>query len=233
LITTRGDLMKLVRFVAIFAIIGVLFAGCSFRKPLDPNKDPKLHIDYYDELTSLYGMERMAALKELGYEIQDTNVIHGFYIGIPLQVVCSGVTFDVYLSFDNEAMLSGVVYEKKYAYPEETELAIQDTLALAKLLEENLGEPAETDGWNDWYEEEYDTEMDPEPPTYKSADELRKLVDNSTGGGIMWWDMSDYICTTASEYKVMRYGDEAVCGFGLNFSADVEYAGEITVTISF
>ena len=225
--------MKWVRIIALFSVVSLLLTGCAWQERIDPNKDPKLHIDYYEELTALYGTERMATLEALGYEIQDTNVIHGFYIGLPLQVEYSGVLFDVYLSFDNDAKLSGVVYEKKYTYPEETEQAIQDTLAVAELLEENLGKPAETDGWNDWFEEEYDTEMDPDPPSYQSADELRKLIDNSTGGGIMWWDMTDYICTTAEEYKAMRFGDETVCGLGLNFSADIEYGSEIILTINF
>ena len=222
-----------IRVTAAIVTVIALLSGCSGRQNIDPNRDPKLHVDCYEELTALYGTERMATLEALGYAIEDTNVIHGFYIGIPMQIEYAGVTFDIYLHFDNDARLSGVDYKKTYSYPSETEQAIRDVLNIGKQLEQDLGEPAQTDVWNDWYEEEYDVEMDPDPPSYQNADKLRKLVDNDTGGGIMWWDVAAFACPAAKEYITERFGEEGESGFSLNFSPDIDYAHEITVTISY
>ena len=212
------------------------FIGCEKEKNWDPQNDPKKHIDCYEKLTALYGTERMATLEKLGYTLDDVHVISGHYIGIPEQVEYAGVTFDIYLHFDSDARLSGITYERIYSYPTEEDLAIQDALKIGKQMERELGRPDVTDGWNDWYEEEYDTEMDPDPPSYQSEDELRKLILNDIGGGIAWWDVTGFASRENLAYKEALFDDEAKPGIGLNFSPNIdtyEQDPDIRITITF
>ena len=227
---------KIISVILCFIMIFSAFTGCSKKKEWDPQNDPKKHIGLYEKLTALYGSERMAVLEKLGYTLEDVNVLSGFYIGIPEQVEYAGVTFDIYLHFDSNAKLSGMTYEKIYSYPAEEDQAIQDILKMGKQMEQELGSPDETDVWNDWFEEEYDTEMDPNPPSYQSEAEIRKLIANDIGGSIAWWDVTGFACEENLAYKAELSDDPPTPGMSLNFSPNVDANGEtpdIRITITF
>lgn len=223
--------------VILFLILMIsIFAGCSEEKNWDPQNDPKKHITQYEKLTSLYGTERMATLEKLGYTLEEVDVVSGYYIGIPEQVEYAGVTFGIYLHFDNDARLSGITYEKIYAYPTEKDRVIQDALKIGKQMEQELGGPDETDIWNDWFEEKYGKEMDPDPPTYKSEAELKKLIENDVGGSIAWWDVTGFATEENLAYKAERFDEDIKLGISLNFSPSVDTYGqdpEIRITITF
>lgn len=227
---------KMIAMILCLSLMIGIFAGCSKEKSWDPQKDPKKHIDHYEKLTALYGTERMAALEKLGYTLEEANVVSGYIIGIPEQVEYAGVSFDIYLHFNNDARLSGITYEKSYSYPTEGDLAIQDALKIGKQMEQELGGPDETDIWNDWFEEKYDKEMDPDPPTYQSESELKKLIENDVGGSIAWWDVTGFACEENLAYKTELSDEAPKPGISLNFSPNVDTYGQepyISITITF
>lgn len=228
--------MKAMGLLLCLLLILGAFAGCGKEKNWDPQNDPKKHIDCYEKLTALYGTERIATLEKLGYTLEEVNVISGYYIGLPEQVEYAGVTFDIYLHFDNDARLSGITYERIYRYPAEENLAIQDTLKIGKQMEQQLGSPDETDGWNDWLEEKYEKEMDPNPPSYQSEAELKKLIENDVGGTLALWDVTGFATEENLAYKAELPDDAAKPGISLNFLPNVDTYGQdpdIRITITF
>ncbi len=225
----------IIRCLTMVFAAALLLSACSSQKQrqVAPENSPALHIDHYDQITALYGTERMEALNKLGFQLEDCNVIHGELIGVPLEFSYCGIEMEIYLRFNSEAKLHGVSLEKTYAYPEDTEQAVKDTLSIAAQLLQDLGEPHEVDTWNDWLEERYDVEMDSETPAYKEAEQIRKMLTEESasliGGSIMWWDMTS-VASNAVKELLKSYGDGRPHGFSFNVD---RLNNEICLSISY
>ena len=194
------------RYIWCVLLIMALLVGCAGKnegktKNYDPKNDPALHIEHYEKLTALIGTERLAALKELGYELSDTTFEHWWHLELPMKATIADVSFTVHLSIedrkdDGPERLQSFSYQKYYQYSTEKELAIQEIMAVCKELNEKLGAPDAVDSWNDQVEEEAATELDHEIPAWQSEEQLREILDHNFGwgGDIMRWDVTGY-CT--------------------------------------
>lgn len=168
-------------------LAGFSLSGCDALKEVK-RVDPSPYIEHFDRFSALYGTERMELLTKLGYELSDTKFEHGFTFELPLQAKVHDVSFDISVHLDSDAKLQSVSYRTTYSYPEDKDLALQQIMATCKYLADNLGQPAEVDMWNDWYEEESGEELDQTTPIYCSEEQLIELFENEFGGGIMRWD---------------------------------------------
>ena len=198
--------MKMIRTIVCLLITVTLLFGCSGDKKgetkvNDPKYDPALHIEHYEKLNALIGTERLAALKELGYELSDTTFEHWWHLELPMKATIADVVFAVHLSIedrkgDAEDRVQSFSYQKNYRYPEEKDLAIRETMAVCSSLNEMLGPPDAVDSWNDWLEEEAATELDQDIPAWQSEEQLAEIFDHDMywGGDIIRWDVTGY-CT--------------------------------------
>ena len=231
--------LKIFRLLAFWLSLLLLITAltaCETEKKWDPRKNPKLHIERYEALACFYGMDRSAVLKQLGYTLDELvtgDDFNAFNICIPEQVEYAGVTFNIYLRFNNDAVFTGFVFQKIYSYPSGTEQAVSDILTIGEQLEKDLGKPDETDRWNDWIEQQYDTEMDPNPPSYQSEAEIRKLIENNCGSSIAWWDITGYACEAMSDYMKQQVEPYNIPCIDLCFEPNVDRHAEMkTIIIS-
>jgi len=209
--------MKLFRIVCCVLLVAALLAGCTGKneeKVYDPEKDPALHIEHYEKLTSLIGTERIAALQELGYELSDTTFEHWWHLELPMQATIAGVAFTVHLDIEDRndggpERLQSFSFQKNYQYSTEKDLAIKEIMAVCKELNDKLGSPDEVDAWNNYWEEQAATELDREIPTWQSEEQLREMLDHDFGwgGDIMRWDVTGY-CTDSYKQFVESKGWE-------------------------
>lgn len=211
------------RLFVCFSLIAGILSGCTLREPeetVDPKQDPRLHIEHFDRMISLYGTERIEALRILGYELSDTTFESWHYIEIPQKANICDIDFSIFLRFedlkDQDECLFGTQYLKAYDYPEEKDKAIQDVLALGEYLAEKLGEPDEVDTWNDYLEERSGIELDETIPAYQSAEQLEKLLEYR-GGDIMLWDLSGYAPASLVEHRTEE-GWDVILQMWLSFA---------------
>lgn len=215
------------RIFAIVLAMTVLLTGCNInhKKIADKNR-PGKHLAYYDTLTALYGSGKMDTLDNLGIGANDVDFVNenNNYIGIRKAETYAGVDLSIILYYV-DSKLDGVHNRKTYAYPDELDQAVSDAMQIGQQLAKDLGKPHEVDTWNDWYEEEYQVEMDQETPAYQSAEQIKAFLDGNMGGTIMAWDMTEIACDAVmkqgerfnnTDYtfvhyillEVSRYGDE-------------------------
>ncbi len=178
--------------IAIAALL--LFSGCTKKTVTDDNR-PGKYFANYDTLTALYGTGKMDTLKALGIEANDVEFLNENYDYFIIHRVekYADMELDIILGY-RESVLASVENRKTYTYPDELEQAVNDAVKVGRQLAADLGKPHQVDTWNDWYEEEYDVEMDEKTPAYQSAEQIKAFLDGGMGGTIMVWDMTSFAC---------------------------------------
>ena len=184
------------KLLSVCVVVAILFTGCSFfHKKIADENHPKKHFSQYGSLTAVYGTGKTDTLTALG--ISPNEVVfdsdNNNRLIIPFTEVYADVEFSILLLY-NFSKLYQVNNIKTYRYPDELDQAIEDAMRIAKQLEKDLGKPHVVDSWNDWYEEEYDVEMDQKTPAYQDSEQIREFLDAGLGGGIMSWDMTAVAC---------------------------------------
>ena len=184
------------KLLSMWIVVAILFTGCSFfHKKIADENHPKKYFSQYETLTAVYGTGKTDTLTALGISPNDVifDSDNNNRLIIPFTEIYSNVEFNILLLY-NFSKLYRVNNIKTYRYPDELDQAIADVMKIAKQMEKDLGKPHEVDGWNDWYEEEYDIEMDQKTPAYKDAEQIKAFLEAGLGGGIMSWDMTAVAC---------------------------------------
>ena len=207
---------KIVRLLTVTITLLLLLQGCDSNKKIQvaPENDPALHIECYKELTALYGTERLQVLEALNCSVEDADVENWDAIGVPLDSSYAGVEFGTCRLWFRNSSLYRVTCEKSYSYPDELDQAVEDASAMAMRLAQDLGLPHQVDTWNDYLEEKYQVEMDSETPTYRDPEQIRDMLNNNTGGCIMWWDMTS-VALPEVRNSIMQFGEDARYAFYL------------------
>lgn len=194
------------RLTAVLLVSTILLAGCSVNhKRIADKNHPKNYFEHYEKLTALWGTGKTDTLNVL--ELQPTDVIfvggNRDRLGLPWTEVYAGIALGVILNFTDSGLYQ-VQNIKTYAYPEELDQAIADAMKIGAQLTKDLGKPHKVDTWNDWYEEEYNIEMDQKTPSYQDAAQMKAYLEAGLGGSIMYWDMTSVACDAVSTYLEKR-----------------------------
>lgn len=208
---------KITRLLIVAVVLSLLLPGCDSKKKIQvsPENDPALHIACYEQLTALYGTERLQVLEALNCSLEDANVENWDAIGIPLESSYAGVEFEYCRLLFSDLTLHGAICEISYSYPDELDQAVEDAARMAAQLAEDLGIPHEVDTWNDWLEEEYQVEMDSEIPTYQDMEQIRNMLNSNAGGCLMWWDMTS-VASPEVLKSLERFGEDACHAFSFS-----------------
>lgn len=213
--------------VVVCILLGIV-AGCDRTKAVDP----ALHFSRYSQLTELFGTERMATPEALGFDLQQVENISDSRWGFPITEEYAGLEFDISTMFSGaDYHFAGVYMERAYAYPEEKDELIFDTVTVCQRLCADFGPATDSSYFFNWVEVMLGEQWNEDVKFWQDAWVMERVVDAEYGGTLLWWDITS-VATPAVMNELESLGSDAVHALVCSMHIDA-YNGSAVLTIAY
>lgn len=219
---------RLLSVLLVVCILSGITAGCDSTQAVDP----ALHFSHYSALTELFGTDRMDTPEALGFDLQQVENISDSRWGFPMTEAYAGLEFDISTIFSGKDYhFAGIYMERSYAYPEEKDALIFDTVAVCQQLCADFGPATDTSFFFNWVEVMLGEQWNEDVKFWQDARVLERVVDAEYGGTLLWWDLTS-VATSAIKEELESHGDDAVHALVCSMYIDA-YNGVATLAITY
>ena len=219
---------RLISGLLVVCVLCCVLVGCDRTQAVDP----ALYFSHYSELTEQFGTGRMDTPEALGFDLQQVENISDSRWGFPLKEEYAGLEFNISTMFSGKDYhLSGIYMERSYAYPDEKDALIFDTVAVCQRLCADFGPATDTSYFFNWVEVMLAEQWNTDVKFWQDAWVMERVVDAEYSGSLLWWDITS-VATPNIMKELKSHEADAVHALVCSMYIDV-HNGVATLVITY